>query len=192
MIRLLLYLLIVLLVFSAAMCGVQRCQRKREQQRTGTGRWRTEAAYFDTVRTALVPPVKSRGLVVVPHRTVVATRPDTALRKTMERGDIITGIERRRARRRRFGFKPRPPDSLVVQYVTPKGIVIENRYAWEVAAVGEFQIDSAGRLRAEPALREKEARREHRRQKAKAVVKTVTGTALAVGMAIAGWLILSR
>lgn len=186
--------LIVVLVAVAIGLLVSHCALKRRADAyRKDGRAQVERVpTTDTVRVARIKPIRHIAPVVVPPVVAVARIPDTLLRQRLEKSTIIVSLEKRKPKRRGFFRKRQGVDSLYIQAVTPKGIVTESRYPWKWVEHGNFTVDSAGRLHIDPALSEKEQAKAARREKWKGVWRTAKTTAVAVGVAVLGFFLITR
>jgi anti-sigma factor RsiW len=151
---------IILAAFLIGMLFVRGCDNRR-MKRTGNHSRKASSVQIpvlDTVRVPVIEPNAPKAPVVVPVLTKVQSKPDLPRRRQAEKQTIITGIRK-------------TADSLYIQTISPKGIVMENSFP-EVYATGKFEIDSTGNLRIDPAEFAATQRRAQRKERWKKIWRT--------------------
>ena len=169
--------ILILLAFLIGILFVKGCDR-RKMKRTGNHSRKSASITvpapiaLDTQRVEQIEPITPSLPVIVPIQTKLQTKLDLPRRKQLEKNsNIIVSIRK-------------DENSISVQTISPKGIVMENTYP-EVYAVGKFEIDSTGQLRIEPqeyALAQRKAKRKKTWRKVWNTTKTV------VIAGVVGWL----
>lgn len=194
MLRLAVYVLVLLAVFLAVAFGLQRCrQGKIDRSGRKDGRAKVEAIpTTDTFRVAEIKPIEHTAPVVVPPVVLVATKADSLLRRRLERSTIIVSVQKRKPQRKGFFRRRQGVDSLAIQTIDPKGIVSEATYPLRWTEPGEFTVDNAGRLHIDPAQSEKDQLKLIKQERRKRRWRTAKQTAVAVGVAVLGGLLIAR
>ena len=180
--------LFVLVVLAALAAGllVSRCAaNRRDRQAT------VQVPTTDTVRVGKLPAIRHVRPIVAAPIVMVETKPDTAVRKAMEKSTVITSIEKRKPGRRGLFRRPDGVDSLHIRTISPAGIVAQGSYPWRWVEYGNFTVDSAGRLHLNPIESEKAQRQEIRRNNRRRTWRTV-GTVAAVAGSLVFGILLAR
>jgi hypothetical protein len=151
-------------------CDSRRMRRTGNHSRKAAAvqHLREVVPVLDTVKVPVILPIKPKAPVVVPVLTKLQVRKDLPRRQVLEKQTLILGMRKTK-------------DSIFVQTINPKGIILENSYP-EVYAMGKFEIDSTGNLHINPAeflTDQRRARRKANWQKIWRTTKTVVISTLA-------------
>lgn len=186
---------LVLVVLAALAAGllVSRCALKRRSEAyRKDGRAAIERVpATDTVRVGKLPAIRHVRPIVVAPIVAVEAKPDTALRRAMEKSTIIVSFEKRKPKRKGILRRPDGVDSLYIRTISPQGITAEAQYPWRWVDHGNFTVDSAGRLHLNPAESEKSQRQAIRKQKRQRTWRRI-GTAAAVAGSLVLGIVLAR
>ncbi len=172
---------------------VSRCAAKRRDETyRKDGRAQMERIpTTDTVRVGKLDVVRHVRPMVVAPLVLVQEKPDTALRKRMEKSTVIVSIEKRKHKRKGLFRKPYGVDSLHIRTITPQGTLAQSSYPWRWVEHGSFTVDSAGRLHINPIESGKAQHRETRRENRKRTWRRI-GTVAAVAGSLVLGIVLAR
>ncbi len=186
--------LIVVLVALAIGLLVSRCALKRRADAyRKDGRASVETIpTTDTFRVAQIEPIRHKAPVVVPPVVLVATNPDSLLRRKLERQTMIVSIQKRKPKRKGVFRKRQGVDTLAIQTIDPKGIVSQATYPLRWTEPGEFTVDNTGRLHIDPVESEEEPLKAIKKERRKRRWRTIKQTAVAVSAVVLGGFLITR
>ncbi len=166
-------------VILAIAIGIGLCVRGCEERRMRrTGDHSRKSVHvpippvLDTAYVAKIDPLPIEKPIVVPIKTKRQIRPDLTRRKRIATdATIVLGVTS-------------DMDSIRIQSIDPKGIVIENSYPRGWIQLGKWEMDSTGRLRVDPNEYAEELKKQRRKERWKRVWRTTKTVGVA---ALAGW-----
>ncbi|MDJ1504992.1 hypothetical protein [Xanthocytophaga agilis] len=154
--RLIIWILILMLIGFGTGLIVKKCATKKQFRENGRHYYTSVSGapwMPDTVKRLHIDPIQPTGKLVIPVQTDIALVADTALRKSLEKKDIIIGVkhlpkpsrkERRRARRIKKDTLMPVMDLLVIQTISPIGKINTNQYPARWIQPGKWEITPQG------------------------------------------------
>lgn len=182
-------LVVVILIAFAIGLLVSRCAAHRREEAYRKDGRAMALPTTDTVRVTKLEPIKHVRPIVVAPIVQIESKPDTVARKRMERSTIITSIEKRAPKRKGLWQRPDGVDSLHIRTISPEGIVVQNSYAWRAVELGNFTVDSTGKIHKDPVESEKMQRKAIRKENRKAIGRKILLGGIALTAFIAGMFI---